>query len=124
MGEVIAYCDPVRVVKEFANVLAPGGLLVCDFQSSRSVRFARTPAFGRAADIVLPGQARLTLLSDGVVEARAPDGELFGFERTCEISRLPASEIAARARQFGQEDDITVITLNWQSLAMAPAVSM
>jgi Stage II sporulation protein E (SpoIIE) len=74
--------------------------------------------------IVLPGQARLTLLSDGVVEARAPDGELFGFERTCEISRLTASEIAARARQFGQEDDITVITLNWQGLSVVPAGSM
>jgi hypothetical protein len=74
--------------------------------------------------IVLPGQARLTLLSDGVVEARSSDGELFGFERTCEISRLPASEIAARARQFGQEDDITVITLNWQSLSVATAGSM
>jgi sigma-B regulation protein RsbU (phosphoserine phosphatase) len=71
--------------------------------------------------VVLPGHARLTLLSDGVVEARSPDGELFGFERTCEISQLPASEIAARARQFGQEDDITVITLNWRNLSVASA---
>lgn len=69
---------------------------------------------------VLPDHARLTLLSDGVVEARSPNGELFGFERTSEVSQFQASEIAARARQFGQEDDITVITLDWQSLNLAP----
>jgi serine phosphatase RsbU (regulator of sigma subunit) len=33
-----------------------------------------------------PGE-QLTFLSDGVVEARGRDGELFGFERTREISR-------------------------------------
>jgi phosphoserine phosphatase RsbU/P len=55
----------------------------------------------------------LTLLSDGVVEARDRRGELFGFERTQAISCLPAGEIAAAAQQFGQEDDITVFTLTF-----------
>jgi len=54
---------------------------------------------------------RLTLLSDGVVEARNARGELFGFERTQAISAESASAIAATARRFGQEDDITVLTL-------------
>jgi Stage II sporulation protein E (SpoIIE) len=66
------------------------------------------------ATFVLPAAARLTLLSDGVVEARAQTGELFGFERTAEVSQLPASEIASRAHLFGQEDDITIITLDWK----------
>jgi serine phosphatase RsbU (regulator of sigma subunit) len=70
---------------------------------------------------VLPGNARLTLLSDGVVEARSGSGELFGFERTCEVSQLAASEIADRAYQFGQEDDITVITLDWRASILAAA---
>jgi hypothetical protein len=70
---------------------------------------------------LLPGNSRLTLLSDGVVEARSDSGELFGFERTCEVSQLAASEIADRAHQFGQEDDITVITLDWRAGILAAA---
>lgn len=54
---------------------------------------------------------RLTLLSDGVVEARNAHGDLFGFERTQAISGESAEAIAATARRFGQEDDITVLTL-------------
>ncbi len=53
----------------------------------------------------------LTLLSDGVVEARNKAGELFGFERTCGISTESAESIAQAAQAFGQEDDITVLTL-------------
>jgi serine phosphatase RsbU (regulator of sigma subunit) len=69
--------------------------------------------------LVPPASARLTLMSDGVVEARSPSGELYGFDRTLGISRLSANEIAAEAKRFGQEDDITVITLDWRSQAMA-----
>lgn len=70
---------------------------------------------------ILPAAARLTLLSDGVVEARSSSGELFGFDRTSQVSRLPASEIAAKAHEFGQEDDITVITLDWHAGIFAAA---
>jgi serine phosphatase RsbU (regulator of sigma subunit) len=69
----------------------------------------------------LPATARLTLMSDGVVEARSETGELYGFDRTSRISRLPATEIAAQANRFGQEDDITVITLDWRLQAIAMA---
>jgi hypothetical protein len=54
---------------------------------------------------------RLTLLSDGVVEARNPRGELFGFERTQAISAQSADAIAEAALRYGQADDITVLTL-------------
>jgi len=57
-----------------------------------------------------PGDT-LTLLSDGVVEAQNPQRELFGFERTAAISTRSAEEIARAAQQFGQEDDITVLTV-------------
>jgi serine phosphatase RsbU (regulator of sigma subunit) len=60
---------------------------------------------------------RLTLLSDGVVEAQSASGELFGFERTCEISIQTAQSIAEQAQRFGQTDDITVLTLNRLALA-------
>jgi len=53
----------------------------------------------------------LTLISDGVLEARNAAGELFGFDRTAELSDQPAETIAQRAQHFGQEDDITVLTV-------------
>jgi hypothetical protein len=53
----------------------------------------------------------LTLLSDGVVEARDANGELLGFERAKALSTRSARDIAAAAQQFGQEDDITVVKL-------------
>jgi hypothetical protein len=59
-----------------------------------------------------PGD-RITLLSDGVVEARNAAGDLFGFERTAEISGQSAETIAQEAQRFGQEDDITVLTLSF-----------
>ena len=54
---------------------------------------------------------QLTLITDGVVEARDKGGELFGFERTAEISGKSAEQIAGRAQAFGQDDDITVLTV-------------
>lgn len=59
---------------------------------------------------------RLTFVSDGVVEATSPSGELFGFERTKAIAGEPAEKIARTAQQFGQEDDITVLTVMRESL--------
>jgi len=55
---------------------------------------------------------QLTLLTDGVVEARSKTGELFGFDRTSAIAADTAESIAEAAQKFGQQDDITVLTLN------------
>ena len=52
---------------------------------------------------------QLTLITDGVVEARSSQGELFGFERAVAIANAPALSIAEAAKAFGQEDDITVL---------------
>lgn len=54
---------------------------------------------------------QLTFLSDGVIEASGASGELFGFDRTREISKRSAQEIAEAAKQWGQNDDITVVTV-------------
>jgi len=63
---------------------------------------------------IVPGDT-LTFLSDGVVEACNTTGELFGFDRTREISRQSAAQIAQAAQSFGQQDDITVLTLSFAS---------
>ncbi|KAA6457221.1 serine/threonine-protein phosphatase [Acidobacteria bacterium AB60] len=54
---------------------------------------------------------RLVFLSDGVVEAQNAEGELFGFDRTQQVSNEPARYIAQIAQRFGQTDDITVVSL-------------
>jgi hypothetical protein len=63
-----------------------------------------------------PGDA-LTFMSDGVVEARSATGELFGFDRTRDISARSAQQIADTAARFGQEDDITVLTVRLSAVA-------
>jgi hypothetical protein len=60
-----------------------------------------------------PGQ-RLTLVSDGVLEAQSRHGELFGFDRTRELSTQPAAQIAETAQNFGQNDDITIVTIEFR----------
>jgi hypothetical protein len=67
-------------------------------------------AYAESSFHISAGQ-QLTLLTDGVVEARDKNGALFGFERTAAISAESAESIAGSAQHFGQDDDITVLTL-------------
>ena len=56
---------------------------------------------------------RLTLLTDGVVEARDSQGVLFGFDRTRSSLREDATPLALAeaAIHHGQDDDLTVISI-------------
>ena len=75
-----------------------------------------------------PGD-RLTFVSDGVVEAQSRTGELLGFSRTRELSCQSAEIIARAARDHGQQDDITVVTIEFRGIpcsgppAQAPIAS-
>jgi hypothetical protein len=62
---------------------------------------------------------RLMLLSDGVAEAQDKQGRLFGFDRIHALLEKPitAAQIAAAAQSFGQQDDISVL-----SITRAPAL--
>jgi hypothetical protein len=73
---------------------------------------------GLAADAVYEESAmmlnrrdQLTLTTDGIAEARSKTGELYGFARAAAISAKPAEVIADAAQAFGQDDDITVLTI-------------
>jgi len=66
---------------------------------------------GVAYEESLVGGERFTLVSDGVVEAENAQRELFGFDRTREISTKSAQDIAEAAQSWGQNDDITVVTV-------------
>jgi hypothetical protein len=71
--------------------------------------------------LLRPGQ-KLTLLSDGVLEATNATGELFGFDRTVAISTQSADQIAAAAQAHGQEDDITVLSITFVGVCAAHAL--
>lgn len=56
---------------------------------------------------------RLVLMSDGIAEAMDASGKLFGFERVHALLQTAksAAEVAGAAQAFGQEDDISVISV-------------
>ena len=64
----------------------------------------------------------LVLMSDGIAEATDAEGHLFGFERIHELLRTvsSAAEVATAAQHFGQEDDISVITVT-RTAVLEPA---
>jgi serine phosphatase RsbU (regulator of sigma subunit) len=55
----------------------------------------------------------LMLMTDGVAEAQDGAGHLFGFDRISEMlgKGVAAAALATAAQNFGQEDDITVLTV-------------
>ena len=55
----------------------------------------------------------LTLYTDGIIEARNAARELFGFERIQRLAqdKKSAEQIVEAACAFGQEDDITVLSI-------------
>jgi hypothetical protein len=120
-GFVTCFCgvlDPCGTLR-FANAghLAP-------FCNGREIQVTGTLPLGidpntayEESTLALDPGDRLTVLSDGVVEAQSASGELFGFERTCQISSETAQSIAEQAQRFGQTDDITVLALSRLALA-------
>jgi serine phosphatase RsbU (regulator of sigma subunit) len=59
-----------------------------------------------------PGET-LTLLTDGVLEARSSKGELYGYERLSALMQAQPSvqQIVDAACSFGQDDDVTVLSV-------------
>ena len=76
--------------------------------------------YSQTALALRPGDT-VTFVSDGVVEARNAQGEIFGFDRAELISGLSAETIADAAQRFGQEDDITVLQLWFGSAGVLEA---
>jgi Stage II sporulation protein E (SpoIIE) len=131
--------SPARILESLNRVLTGGeGLTTCQavwFGANGELVIASAghlPPYLNSQEIVLPGGLplgavpdvtydevslylhpgdRLLLMSDGVVEAMRPTGELFGFDRVHNLSNQSAFYIADAAKEFGQEDDITVLTV-------------
>jgi hypothetical protein len=115
LGFTTACC--IRIALSGEYTLANAGH-IAPYLSGREVDTPPALPLGLAPDqtyepvhgSLLAGE-RLVLLSDGVPEARNPEGELYGFDRLSSLATLAAQEIADAAQRFGQEDDITVLTL-------------
>ena len=68
----------------------------------------------------------LTLYTDGIVEARNSRGELFGFERLSAMlaTRPEIGKIVDAAEVFGQEDDITALSITRHSAGEPKAATV
>ena len=115
-------CLCARIAPDGSLTLANAGHLApyrngdeCELDSGLPLGIVANADYTETALQLEPGDT-LTFMPDGVVEAQTARGELFGFERTQAISHQSAEQIAAAAQQFGQRDDISVLTL-----AFAPA---
>jgi serine phosphatase RsbU (regulator of sigma subunit) len=66
---------------------------------------------------------RVLLMSDGIAEATDANRQLFGFERVHELLQTArsAAEVAEAAQKFGQEDDISVISVT-RTAVLAPVL--
>jgi serine phosphatase RsbU (regulator of sigma subunit) len=67
---------------------------------------------------------KLMLMSDGVAEATDAKGKLFGFEQVHELlgTARTAAGVASAAQAFGQEDDISVISVT-RAAVFEPALA-
>lgn len=116
LGFTTACCIHIALTGEYTLANAghiPPYLRGCELSTAPALPLGLMPdqVYESVCGKVAPSE-RVVLLSDGVLEARAPDGELYGFERVAELTRTPAREIAETAQRWGQEDDITVVTLH------------
>ena len=121
-------CLILRVDPGGAVTVASAGHLA-PYLKSREISLDNGLPLGLSATAVykestvhLAEHEQLTLLTDGVVEARSKSGELFGFDRTCAIAQDSAESIAQAAQSFGQQDDITVLTLS-RDQAFVPSLA-
>jgi sigma-B regulation protein RsbU (phosphoserine phosphatase) len=112
-----ATCVCARVYSDGTMTIANAGHLH-PYRDGREMELAADLPLGvianiqyAQADFQLHVGDRLIFLSDGVVEAANAQGELFGFERTQQVSNESARYIAQTAKRFGQTDDITVVSL-------------
>lgn len=81
--------------------------------------------YGEVCVMLHPGD-QLSLYTDGLLEARNASGELYGFERlhTLFASGPSAKEATDAAIAFGQEDDITVLTITRLDAWERPTTSL
>jgi hypothetical protein len=119
-----ATCLVVRIDPDGNAALANAGHLA-PFRDGQEVELPPSLPLGLSADAGyeeahtrLQNGETFTLITDGVLEARNSKGELYGFDRLAGLMReKPTPEqIADTACRFGQDDDITVLSMTREIL--------
>jgi hypothetical protein len=114
-----ATCTALRMESGGRTIIANAGHLP-PFRTGSEIDLPGSLPLGLTADeqyesttlYLEPGET-LTLMTDGVLEARGPKGELYGYERLSALMKAQPTvqEIVNAACSFGQDDDITVLTV-------------
>ena len=118
-GQAHATCLALRIAADGAVTLANAGHLPpyvngkeLPMEGALPLGMVESAEFSVMHFQLAPGD-HLMLMSDGVAEAQDEQGQLFGFERINEMLRksVTAAEVATAAQAFGQEDDISVLSV-------------
>jgi serine phosphatase RsbU (regulator of sigma subunit) len=130
---VLAELDVATGVYRWVNAGHPPVLILRDGQVIKVLDSRVNPPFGLLADDVpladeerLQASDRLLLYTDGVTDARTPDGQIFGVERLVDLvtrqaaSRRPAAETMRRLtlalldhHHEVLDDDATTLLVEW-----------
>lgn len=128
-GDARATCLALRIERDGAVTLANAGHLP-PYLNGEPLEIEGSLPLGMIGnlecsvlDFRLAPIDRLLLVSDGVPEATNQQGKLLGFDRVLELVRTQpsAAMIANTAQAFGQEDDISVISVTRVPLAEVTA---
>src|SRR6185312_16374666 len=118
-GDSQATCLALRIARNGEATMANAGHLA-PYLNGESVAMEGALPLGlmevaefSVTDFQLNEGDRLVLMSDGIAEAMDERGQLFGFERVDALLRTAptAAEVAETAGRWGQEDDITVLSI-------------
>jgi Stage II sporulation protein E (SpoIIE) len=118
-GDAQATCLALRIANDGAVTLANAGHMAPYLNGEPMAMEGALPlgmVEGAETSVMrfqLKEDDKLVLMSDGIAEATDAEGQLFGFERIHELLRTAgsAAEVATAAQRFGQEDDISVISV-------------
>jgi Stage II sporulation protein E (SpoIIE) len=119
-GHAHATCLALRISRSGAGILANAGHLPpylngkeLPIEGSLPLGMIPKSDLSQLTFQLQPGDC-LMLLSDGVAEAQNEHGRLFGFDAIRQLLARPisAADIANAAQTFGQQDDISVLSIS------------
>jgi hypothetical protein len=119
-----ATCLALRIARDGGAILANAGHLPpylngkeLPMEGALPLGIISNPEFSVMRFHLDPSDV-LMLLSDGIAEAQNEHGKLFGFDRIRNLLQKPvtAAQIADAAQAFGQQDDISVLSITRKTI--------
>jgi hypothetical protein len=132
MQEGFATCVALRIRPDGKCVLASAGH-PAPYHNHREIDLPGALPLGlipsadyQEVTVYLREGDRFSLYTDGLLEARSPTGEIFSFERLEALfaDQHDAVQASDAAVAFGQDDDITVLTLTRLGQGQEPTITV